>query len=649
MKRSWMFVAATVFSSPIFAQDSSRVLDPLVVTANKTEQKQSTTGKVITVISKEQIGKSAGKTLTQLLNEQAGITINGALNAMGTPQTVFTRGSATGRTLILLDGIPVTDPSEINNNFDLNLLSLSSVESIEIARGAQSTLYGSDAVAGVINIITTKKDIKKPFNLSAGASAGNFNTFRANAQLYGKINKLTYTARYGKSYTDGFSTAYDKAGGNNYDKDGFKGDIADARLTYQITPQLSVKAFAMYSRYKTDVDRSVFADDKDFVSTNKTINTGGGFQFKNDALTLIGNYQYNDISRLLFNDSTDSPGNLGRNNYYGKSQFAEIYANIKLGSGFSILQGGDFRHNTTHQKNFGTYPASVFGPAGSFSSQVDSVASQASLYSSFLYNSIGGRLNVELGGRLNVHSRYGSNYTYTFNPSYSFNDHFRIFGSIATGFKAPSLYQLYASNGGNRNLKAETSTNYEAGIQQRHGIVSNRLVYFYRRIKNGIDYQNNNWPVPSRYFNFNRQIVKGLEFETTLQPCKELVITANYTWTDIDESTQSRVNFKDTTYAYSLRRPKHNLNVAVGYNILPSLLISVNGKYVSGRNDVGGYQVADIMLGDYFIFGAYSEFKFKEHYKIFVNAMNLGDRKFFDLSGYNSIPFTINGGIVVNF
>jgi len=135
-------------------------LDPVIVTANKTEQKQSTTGKVITVISKEQIEKSTGKTVAQLLNEQAGITINGALNNAGTVQTVFMRGAGSGRTLILIDGIPTSDPSMINNEFDLNLFSLNDVERIEICKGAQSTLYGSDAIAGVINIITVKKDVK---------------------------------------------------------------------------------------------------------------------------------------------------------------------------------------------------------------------------------------------------------------------------------------------------------------------------------------------------------------------------------------------------------------------------------------------------------------------------------------------------------
>ena len=171
-----------------------KTLDEVIITANKFPQKQSTTGKVITVITKEQIEKSSGRSVSQLLNEQAGITISGALNNLGSNQTVYLRGASAGRTLILMDGIPVYDPSFNNNDFDFNLISLNNVESIEICRGAQSTLYGSDAVAGVINIITVKKDITKPFNVKATASAGNYGTFRGNVQLYGKAGKLTYTS-----------------------------------------------------------------------------------------------------------------------------------------------------------------------------------------------------------------------------------------------------------------------------------------------------------------------------------------------------------------------------------------------------------------------------------------------------------------------
>ena len=291
MKRKFFAVAAVFISSYAHSQDSNKVkqLDEVVVTANKFPQKQSTTGKVISVISKEQIEKSSGRTVGQLLNEQAGLTVNGSLNNIGSNQSVYMRGAGTGRTLVLLDGIPVYDPTLINNEFDINLISLNDVERIEICRGAQSTLYGSDAVAGVINIITVKKDISKPFNLKATLSGGSFGTLRGNLQVYGKAKKLTYTARYAKLKSDGFSSAYDSTSKNNFDNDGYNGDVVNAALNYQAAPSISFRTFIQQSRYKSDVDNSTFTDEKDFFIKNKNTIAGAGFRYLKNNVSLVAN------------------------------------------------------------------------------------------------------------------------------------------------------------------------------------------------------------------------------------------------------------------------------------------------------------------------------------------------------------------------
>jgi vitamin B12 transporter len=642
MKRKFFAVAAVFISSYAHSQDSSKVkqLDEVVVTANKFPQKQSTTGKVISVISKDQIEKSSGRTIGQLLNEQAGLTVNGSLNNIGSNQSVYMRGAGTGRTLVLLDGIPVYDPTLINNEFDINLVSLNDVERIEICRGAQSTLYGSDAVAGVINIITVKKDISKPFNVKATLSAGSFGMLRGNVQVYGNADKLTYTARYAKLKSDGFSSAYDSTGKNNFDNDSYDGDVANASLNYQAAPSISFRTFIQQSRYKSDVDNSIFTDEKDFFIKNKNTVAGAGFRYLKNNVSVVANYQYSDISRNYFNDSIDVPGfsKFSTDDYFGKGQFVEAYANIGLGNGFSLLQGADYRYSSMNNQFLSI---SDFGP---YETEFkDTVQSQASLFLSLIYNSINQKLNIEVGGRLNVHSRYGNNGTYTFNPSYSFSKNFRVFGSIATAFKAPSLYQLYSSFG-NLALKAETSTNYELGLQQQHGIFSNRLVYFHRIINDGLDFDNINY----QYFNFNKQIVKGIEWESSVEPVKDLLIVFNYTYINPEENTQSRISFSDTSYDHLLKRPEHSFNINAGYRLIKNLYVSVSGKYVSNRFDVGGYQKADVELDSYFILNAYAEYQFKNYLKVFADAQNLTDKKFFDVRGYNSIPFLVNAGIVID-
>ncbi len=641
MSKTLTLLATLLTGSTVLAQKDSlptKTLDEVVVTANKLEQKQSSTGKVITVITKAQIEKSNGKTVAQLLNEQAGITINGALNNAGSVQTVYMRGASAGRTLILMDGIPLNDPSTITTDFDLNLFSINDVERIEVCKGAQSTLYGSDAIAGVINIITVKKDVQKAFNIKSTLSQGTLGTSRNNVQVYGKKDKLTYTARYARLITNGFSSAYDSTGKKNFDNDKYDGTVTNAQLVYQLTPALSLKAFAMYSKYDAGIDAGVFTDDKDYNIHNKSFITGTGFMYKKGAVTLNGTYQYSELTRNYRNDSLDKTSTIFEDNtYFGKSQFVELYAGIRLGNGFTLLTGLDYRYNSYNQ---GYYSVSSFGP---FSSTFrDTSMNQKAVYASIIYNSPDKKLNIELGGRYNDHSRYGNNSTYTFNPSYSINKDLRVFASVSSGFKAPSLYQLSI----NDKLDAEKSVNYEGGISLQQKGFSTRLVYFNRRINNGIDYNY----ITFKYFNYIKQVVNGIELEATVTPVEKFNITANYTYLASEEITQNRVTVKDTiSYDYLLRRPKHSINLTAGVDVAKGLYVSVSGKYASKRYDVGGYKKADVSLDSYFILGAYADYTLNEHVKFFADAQNIGNKKFFEVRGFNSIPFLFNAGVTFNW
>jgi Outer membrane cobalamin receptor protein len=167
-------------------QDSLKTtqLNEVVVTATKFPKSQSETGKVLTVIDQNQIRQSAGKDLAQLLNEQVGMVINGSNSNAGKDKAVYLRGASNAYTLILIDGVPMNDPSGINGGaFDVRLLPLDQIERIEILKGSQSTLYGSDAIAGVINIITRSAGDEK-LQASGTLGYGSYNTFKANASVW---------------------------------------------------------------------------------------------------------------------------------------------------------------------------------------------------------------------------------------------------------------------------------------------------------------------------------------------------------------------------------------------------------------------------------------------------------------------------------
>jgi len=641
VKNTLLMGAAVLCASLAQAQKKDSLpptLDEVTITANRIEQKQSQTGKVVAVINREMLARNGGKTVAQLLNEQAGITVNGALNNPGTNQNIFMRGANGGRTLILLDGIPVYDPSFINNDFDMNLLSTNDVERIEICRGAQSTVYGSDAIAGVINIITTKNN-NRPANLKAGLAGGNYGSYQAHAQAYGTAGKLQYAARYARRHTDGFGSAYDSTGAKDFDRDRYTGNMANLRLQYALSGAWSLKAFVQHNSYKTDFDASGFTDEKDFTQQNRNLVGGGGFRMQQKGWSLSGNYQYSQNHREFLNDSGYVAGftKYESNNYHGRSQFAELFAKVALGSRLSLVAGADYRYALMNQSYLAI---SSFGPYES--NFRDTSVRLAAAYASLLYGDPLARLHLELGARYNHHSQYGNNTTFTFNPSYRLGSKWRLFGSIASGFKAPSLYQLYSSYG-NIALEPEKAITYEAGVQQQGKNTAHRVVFFSRNLNNGLDFNYNTY----QYFNLIEQQVSGLEYEGRWSPAKQVTLTGNYSWLYSRETTQSRISFTDTTYSYLLRRPAHAATLTVGYAPSSKLNASLTGKYVSERYDVGGYKAGDVPLDAYLVLSAYAEFRFSRALKVYADAQNLLNTKFFDIRGYNSIPLLIMGGISI--
>ena len=633
-------------SQSLFAQttkDSTiRELNEVVVTATRYPVKQSQTGKVVIVISHAELERNSGKSLGQLLNEQAGLTVIGSLNDAGTNQAVSIRGAGSGRALVTIDGAPVVDPTQTDNSFDINLIPVALIERIEISKGAQSTLYGSDAIAGVINIITIKPDVKKPFAGKASFSGGSYGSYSGNAQLYGKLaDQLTYNIRYNRKSTDGFSRAYDSAKHTPhepFDHDGYKSDVVAANLGWSPVSALVVKGFLQYSHYNTDIDQSAFTDALNFTSVNKNLMLGGGFTYTLANTVLHGNYLYNTTNRNLKEDSIFSQS-YARDEYFGKSQYAELFASTNLGYGLTLLNGADYRFSNMNENGiYGSFPVNF----------KDTSASQTSMYSSLLYSGRSG-LSVELGGRLNTHSRYGSNYTYTFNPAYLISSNWKLYGSIASGFKAPSLYQLYSVYGYG-GLTPERSTSYEGGIQYSNAIVESRATYFHRNTKDGIDFNNFTY----HYFNRNEEKGQGIEWENKIRFNRMITLSFNYTWLKLKQQTQSHITYNDTAYSYALRTPGHTINFTLAVEPVKAFYISVSGHYESKRFDLGGYDMnfnalPDVTLEGFFLLNAYAEYRLFKGLKLFADAKNITDKKFFTIYGYSSMPAMFSGGAAFEF
>ncbi|MGE5107052.1 MAG: TonB-dependent receptor plug domain-containing protein, partial [Sphingobacteriales bacterium] len=399
MKKKIFIVAAVIISSHLKAQQdstTSKTLEEVVVTATKFAKKISETGKVLIVISKAQLEKSAGKDLSQLLNEQTGLVINGATSNPGKDKSVFLRGAKSEYTLILLDGIPVNDPSGVGGAFDLRLLPIDQVERIEILKGSQSTLYGSDAIAGVINIIT-KKSGAKNIGASGTVSYGTYNTFKGSAAVNGTTKKINYSVGYTYFNTTGISEATDKTGAGNFDKDGYKENSLNASLGINATEKFKINPFFRLANYKGNYDEDAFTDGPDKY-TSKLINTGLTSQYKLNNGAVNFSYGYSKTNRN-FNSA------YGVYDFKGRFHSAELFVNNNLSKYLQLLAGINFQQmkmlDTTATK------------------KDPSITITSPYVSLFLHNLKG--WNIELGGRYNNHSKYGSNFTYSFNPSYLIN------------------------------------------------------------------------------------------------------------------------------------------------------------------------------------------------------------------------------------
>ena len=651
--RKILTVAATIISSQLLAQDSSKVLDQVTVTATKYSTKTTETGKVVTIITREQIEHAGSRDLAQVIAEAGGVFINGYTNNAGKEKNIYLRGAKVDYTLITIDGVPVYDASGIGSNFDIRYIPVDNVERIEILKGAQSTLYGSDAMAGVINIIT-RKPANKPFSLAGTAHYGSYGTRRLNTNISGSKGLLNYSVGYTHFNTDGFSEASQPANSSTaFDKDGYTQNALQASVGIQAGKFLHIQPFARWSKNSGSLDQDAFTDELDHTYTAQNLQTGiqNRFNFKNTQVNIL--YQYNKTNRDYLDDSTKS-----RNGYYtyistaykAREHFAEAYL-VQTIRSIKLTAGTEIRSSSTDYNGVMVTPAfPPYSPEPVIekpSQSGDSVKqSQAALYAMLNFHK--NDLSVEVGGRLNHHSEYGNNFAFNFNPSYFIHKSVKLFTNISTGYKTPSLYQLF-SEYGNQDLKPETSLNLEGGLQyfSTSGKFSARGTWFNRRTKDVINFFFDPVTYRSQYINQDRQKDHGFELEGSSTLAQKVQLKLIYTYVTGNITTIQ--NGKDTTYFNLLRRPKSNLVASASSQLTHSLYIFLQANAVGSSRDVyydASFQAKDIRLKKYFLLNIYSEYAlFHNSLKLFADLRNVLNKKYADVYGYNTAGFNAYGGI----
>lgn len=635
------FLAMTMAGKVSAQNDSVKIkgLNLVVVTASKTDIKQSQTGKIITVLDAETIRQNAGRTLPELLNMQTSFMMVGSNNSPGTNVENYFRGSPTGNLLIVIDGVPVTDPSQISNSFDLNSIPLEQIERIEILKGGQSTIWGSDAVAGVVQIFL-KQASARPLAVHGNFSYGTYHTLRTGLGVDGSLQKFSYRLQYNYQESKGFSSAYDSTGKKAFDNDGLSQNNLEAELKYSFSKYLSMKFLGTLSDYHYDLDEGAYTDDRDFTGKNKNNLSTLSLNYHRNQLTWNTLISYQKADRGFTDDSfyISNPYSKYSNGIYNAVNLtAESYVNFRFQKNMQLVGGLQYLHQNTNQHYIS------IGDYGNYSSALSSDSAhvqQFAAYASYLITNLAG-FDFEAGIRANHHSIYGNNFTYTVNPSYHISDNLKVFFNISSAYKIPSLYQLF-SEFGNKELKPESSTTYELGAQ---GDLKNgsmiRIAGFIRNTKDLIIFYTDPITFSSKYVNQDTQHDYGLELEANLRLDRSFYWINNISYVD----GQGK---EGTVKTYNLyRRPKFILNSRLNWQATPKLMLAPALRYV-GTRQAGVYDIGPGTMPSYYNLDFFSSYQLKL-VRVFANLQNITNQQYFDIYGYNCKRFNMIVGVELNF
>ncbi len=624
MRKIVWSVAGLLISVGLSAQDSLKTitLNEVVTIGTKIDVPIEKSGKTIVKLTSDEFLKNAGKSVADVLNEVPGIQMDGNFGTPGSNLSYYVRGGRTKATLILIDGVPLNDPSGITAEFDLRYLPISQVESIEILKGGLSTLYGTGASAGVIDI-----RLKSPEEKIAGGTvdvnAGSYGTYSENISVGGTVNKITYSLSGSNINSKGFSAALDPDGTNNFDDDGFDRQNGLLKLGYQLVPKLKIGMLAGYDRFKADYDSYEFVDAQN-VQVSEQFRIGANALFNYSDKGNLSGYAVLNWNERDFESNFPST-------YYGKNLQAEVIDRHQFNTHIQGLFGLNYQQLRYEQEGNNTMDTTKF-------TMVDPYASILFNYSFF---------DLHVGTRLNTHSAYGTKLVYNVNPSVLLNRsgflRFKVLASLSTSYITPSLYQLY-SEYGNPDLLPEDALNVEAGFSMYGGEkFTFNFIWFKRDESNPIDFVNivdggGNW-VGGEYQNVAAERkVYGVELSASYQIVKAVSVSANYTFTDTDKP--------ESFY----RIPNNKMGLAVNVQPRPTLAVSVKYNFTGERTTFDYDSFSELILDSYQLVDLFASYGFlKNRVTLYGAINNVFDEQFIAVYGFTTRGRNFNAGLRFSF
>lgn len=637
--------AACLALSPICgaanAQSRLEQLPDIVITADRTPESISSTGSAISVISGETLATNSQTSVADALRTVPGLMVTqtgGPAGATG----VMLRGANTGQTLVLIDGIRVMDPTGTAADFNFAALAPGMIDRVEVLRGPQSALYGSDAMGGVINIITKKGSGPAQFNLRT--EAGSYGTISTTASMAGATGPWSYAFAGTAAHSDGFSSyGYRvpaiEAKFPNLERDPFNRIGGSARIGYDAGEGVRFDAgiSSTFTRGGYDAGFGAFPDTPSISSqvlrqvwAKATIDSLGGMLTQSISTFATQTVRsYNDVSY----GADQTPANTYQTitDYIGNSVGAEYQGTLRMGQAGSVTYGARTQHETAGLASTDISPFPSPRIAGLQAKQdTNSVFALWKL-------PVGERLTVSLGGRVDDVVDVSAFATWRATAAYNISETgTKLRASAGTGAKAPSLYQLYSPYG-NTSLKPEESIGYDAGIDQTlfNGRVTLSLTGFYNKFNNLIDFTFDSTPTQpyGHYVNVASAETYGLEVGGDVDVVPGLLrVKTAYTYLRA---------YDLTTGLFLARRPEHMARVALSITPNDKWLIEPRILMVSERFSSPGERNR---LAPYTRVDLYTEYKIDNTWKVFARGENIFNARYQEVLNYGTTGPAVYGG-----
>jgi vitamin B12 transporter len=628
---------APIFTARIAVSPASAEEADIVVTPNRTAQSPSQVGSAFTVIRGEEIQRAGPSGVVEALRSVPGIGVVES-GGPGGVTTLRIRGAEARHTLVLIDGIRVNDPSAGAGEFDFGVISPTDIERIEIVRGPQSALYGSDAIGGVVNIIT-RRGRGQPKGY-VGVEAGSYGTKALRAGISGSKGDVWYSASLSAYDTAGFSRYGYRIGrldrGYDYEPDSARKFAGNVRLGWRITDWLEAETGFQSYGLRAQYD-AAFGALPDTPSQSTSTLTQGWTKLKATALDgrFVSTFSFfaNRTDRIYRDvNYYTGPGTVfwDKYKYRGDRVGAEYQGDLKLGAYGSLVFGARFEDETALNS---TISVSPFAGVTRAPNQSQSTGSVFGLWQ----GTVAERLHLSLGGRVDDVQGIDPLATWRATMAYDLTPFgTRLRASAGTGAKAPSLFQRFSPLFGNANLEPERSVGVDAGIEQ--DIAGGRAkltgTVFHNRIRNLIDYDF----ATNRYMNVARAETTGLELGGEVSVIDAFArVKATFTYLEA----------KDATTGLDLaRRPNQSGRLALVLTPWPNVVIEPSVTLVSERWSFSGERGR---LAPYARVDVAARWQPREDLTLYLRGENLTDAKYQEVLDYGTPGRSIYGGLEVRW